>query len=450
MSPRTARLEVGPETSDEDSGDSQASGASSFSVDDLPDLTDRIRDLGLHDQYTQYRDGYMQWRQGKSAGARDGVLARRPSQVLQNQMLQAFYQFYPSYSVWNWRRTISYWIAVTFLEGSLIFTISSFLGNMELGIHRRPMVTWTYVFGAIHYSVCTYLMCIETININKKKFTFWPFGWRRAIQRLSYVQVSAYPYVASVTYFIGASVYAIPVFFDLLQLEVSENVELVVVSIPYIVAGFFFMVGGLAECLDNEVFVSKPTSHAWFGALLNFAGGLLFFVAGCCMFSSWWINCLFGCGSAIYALGAFIMVVMWKDEQFGLTFLSALNKLEKVKRGSSPSEQNVQDDNADHFSPRGVLFLIVYMCIGVVCSYNFNLCLNEAVLNPSFHLIKDVFFEAFTWLVMHLLIALLSAVVRTPKMEPYHSLFILTRLGSIPLGMISCLSFWEGVKGKFV
>merc|ERR1719433_2354457 len=110
------------------------------------------------------------------------------------------------------------------------------------------------------------------------------------------------------------------------------------------------------------------------------------------------------------------MIVMWKDEQFGLTFLSALNKLDMVQRGHGLEAIEAQAEEAPYFSARGIIFLLVYICIAVVTSYNFNLCLVETMIYRTPYKVKDTFFEAFTFLSMHLLMALLSAVVRTPKM----------------------------------
>merc|ERR1719401_1364666 len=39
-------------------------------ADDLPDLTDRIVSLGLYEEYLRFRQGYLNWRQGRSRGAR--------------------------------------------------------------------------------------------------------------------------------------------------------------------------------------------------------------------------------------------------------------------------------------------------------------------------------------------------------------------------------------------
>jgi len=36
---------------------------------DLPDLTDRLRELGMYEEYTRWRDGYLRWRTGKASGA---------------------------------------------------------------------------------------------------------------------------------------------------------------------------------------------------------------------------------------------------------------------------------------------------------------------------------------------------------------------------------------------
>eukprot|EP00438_Fugacium_kawagutii_P006087 Skav220313 [mRNA] locus=scaffold525:93816:95826:+ [translate_table: standard] len=52
-------------------------------------------------------------------------------------------------------------------RGSLFFTISSFFYCYaeELGRLKPALTKWGYVGGKINFIICTYLMCIETINL---------------------------------------------------------------------------------------------------------------------------------------------------------------------------------------------------------------------------------------------------------------------------------------------
>jgi hypothetical protein len=45
--------------------------------------------------------------------------------------------WYPSWDTWKFRRTLSYWIAVTFLEGSLLFVLGGVFSMTAIGERSR-------------------------------------------------------------------------------------------------------------------------------------------------------------------------------------------------------------------------------------------------------------------------------------------------------------------------
>ncbi|CAE7516501.1 unnamed protein product [Symbiodinium natans] len=132
-------------------------------VRELPDLMGKLDEMGMTEEYVAYRERYLAWRTGDAHGASGEVGHAQPG-VHRNQ---GFGFWYPSLEVWQWRRTLSYWIAVTFFEGSIFFTLSSFLWCYaeDLGRMKEALTKWGYVGGKINFIVCTYLMCIETINL---------------------------------------------------------------------------------------------------------------------------------------------------------------------------------------------------------------------------------------------------------------------------------------------
>jgi len=139
---------------------------------------------------------------------------------------------------------MSYWISVTFFEGSVFFTISSFLGCYPeyLGNLKKIVTTWGYLAGHINFMVCTYLMCVATINLSNadlgnmqkakkaslkdcsssdddeessgnsddsddgERWHWWPFRVRMAIDKLDALGAGPWPYFAGAIYLVGVLV----------------------------------------------------------------------------------------------------------------------------------------------------------------------------------------------------------------------------------------------------
>lgn len=412
-----------PKPLERESGRTTSKSQLSGSLDAFPDLRGRIAELGLMREYAAYRANYLNWRKGHARGAKGEITA----EALQSRAEEGT-SWLGSYSKWQWRRTISYWVAITFFEGSLIFTITSFSANAgdRLGANLHPMTSWSVTAGGLCYIISTYLMCLETVNLDRTHSTWSPFPSPSDRERWTTLGITIWPYGASVTYFVGALVYFVPIV-STLFIEAHEwlrSLETILVVIPYIVAGFLFALGGLCECIDNRTFTSLLCTSGWWGALINLIGGILFFAAGVAMpFSGWWSNTLFGVGSGTYALGGAVMIVMWKDQQFGLTFLAALNNLEKSKLGGSEVH-----DKATHFSLRSLLCLLIYVISASLSVCNFDLRLNEMMEKPTFITLTRLYNEALPFFILHMALVLMSAVIRMPKATPYHQLMIALRL----------------------
>merc|ERR1712224_202997 len=99
----------------------------------LPDLQDHLKQAGTYDDYIRWRNN----RPATSSSCHslnDRVLktshtdASLSYKTSEPDLKPEF--FYPSYKVFHFHRTASYWCATLFLEGSIIFTISSGLSFM--------------------------------------------------------------------------------------------------------------------------------------------------------------------------------------------------------------------------------------------------------------------------------------------------------------------------------
>jgi len=135
---------------------------------------------------------------------------------------------------------------------------------------------------------------------------------------------------------------------------------------------------------------------------------------------------------------------MWKDEQFGLTFLAVLNKLGGPAGRPMISRGDFQDNPQEaRFSPCGVIFIHVYCLAGAFAVYDFNLTL-ALVVKGKLHLLRAIqlaFNEFVPFIVCNMVLALTSAVVRMPKLAPYRQLFLGMRFVALLLLLNSCSTF---------
>jgi len=392
-------------------------------TDALPDLRGRITDLGLLREYDRFSTDYLSWRKGGSKGAKGEITAS----ALEG--LRAFGSF-TAYSDWQWRRTISYWVAILFLEGSLNFTVTSFAANekSKLREYYHPMTSWSIIPGCICYALSTYLMCLETVNLKKQgAMTWWPIPTPEVLVQWKDMGLTSFPYAASIIYFIGALIYFIPMVAEIVFAGVDPPrvLEVLIIQVPYIVAGALFAVCGLCECLDNGTFKSWPTTTAWWGTFLNLIGGIFFFAAGIALLmSEWWCNTLFGIGSAMDTVGGAIMIIMWKDEQFGLTFVAALNNPQE----GSCIEVSRPAAKERFFSLRSLFFLFLFVIAAATSVFNFAVTLEDLMMKRRLFTVVLLYNHLVPFLLLHLALVLCSAIVRMPKATPYHQLMIGLRI----------------------
>jgi len=415
-------------------------------VRNLPQFHDRVHMLGYYQEYRAYRDRYVAWHNPDrpATGGEPGTFFSPSMDVrafVDRNRNRGFRYWYPSMADWMFRRTLSYWIAVTFFEGSIFFTTSSFLSNYpdELGQYFQSMTTFGYVAGKINYFVCTWFMCLETVNLTAEEhtsagsphgaaenraFSCWPFHCRTALENLEKLGAGPYPYYASVVYFIGVNTFLVGLIAEFLPLP--ELISKWTVLITFLLGSIFFVLGGLAECKENKVFSTLSLDIGRFGAIMNTLGGLLFLVGSVLGFwdASHAKNLSFGVGSAIFLLGSGVMIIMWKDEQFGLTFLSALNGLDRATpiQSADGSEQ----ENST-FSVRGSFFVMLYCFAASVSVYNFFVSMRQGYHSSKwscFYVLERSFNALLPAIFTHALLLVNSAVIHVPKTRPFYHLFI--------------------------
>ncbi|CAJ1410696.1 unnamed protein product [Effrenium voratum] len=353
--------------------------------------------------------------------------------------------FYPSFDTWHWRRTASYWIAISFAEGSLLFTLGSWFGYAgDCGWHVsvdhrvnasiiKALSIWPSLFGSVFFSFGAYLMCLESMNVMRAA-PEWDFGLFNFRSIMAYLdscnavnkEITRTPYFASFSYFVGTSIYPIALVTNLWE-HISSDVNLIFCTIPYTLGGICFLAGGVLECVENEVFtragIKAGITIPKCAAAMNFLGGVLFALGGAILFwpdSSRESNLLFTIGSVFYTIGASLSVILWKDEQFGLAYLAALNHISGQARGVSFMAANSPRESRA-FSVRGIVFIHLYCMVSVVAVMNFCLALNHFIAMPNLFTLTRAGNEFLPFLLLHLVLLLHSAVVKTPRTQPFHA-----------------------------
>jgi hypothetical protein len=85
---------------------------------------------------------------------------------------QRFDYWYPNWETWKFRRTLSYWIAILYMEGSLLFTLGGAFSMTSLPekshADMQALVITPYFIGSICFTVGSYAGVLEVVNVPNK------------------------------------------------------------------------------------------------------------------------------------------------------------------------------------------------------------------------------------------------------------------------------------------
>jgi hypothetical protein len=175
-----------------------------------------------------------------------------------------------------------------------------------------------------------------------------------------------------------------------------------------------------------------PEFLAQIASILNMIGGLLFFVPPVIeqitkflpiyhdeSEAEWWSSMLFGIGSCCYIVASYLSVVMWQNNQLGLTFMAKLNV------------DHEKDREEVAKLPFITIIMVVVCCFACVATLtDFVLTFSEIVRNHE-SLIQSCLHvcRAFIpFLLSKMMLTLISAQPQLPDHQPYRKLFITARL----------------------
>lgn len=242
---------------------------------------------------------------------------------------------------YDYRDTIAYWSAIFFIEGSVLFTIGSIsmypeiLGSKEHYANKYlAWVDWPFMMGAWCFLLAHYLTYFQVINQDTHRdavgvrFVARPRCGDRAHMGCLINLLGCLCYgLNTMAMFGGPDLKKGNLRFDLWYVGTGS------------LGSFFFAVGAVLEGEYNDW---RKLSWNRIGELpvwmsyMNFIGASLFFVAYVIDFNhyadeepEYWAATFFGVastftiGSILFTIASWMMVIMWKQEQFGLGFAKA-------------------------------------------------------------------------------------------------------------------------------
>merc|ERR1712194_39762 len=146
-----------------------------------------------------------------------------------------------------------------------------------------------------------------------------------------------------------------------------------------------------------------------------------------------------------FIIGSALNIFMWKDEQFGLTFLAPLNQLaheQREQNGGRSRTEGPGSSRAQRFSWCGFVFINVYCWISVVSVFNLCLELFHFCHRPDPLAMTHLINESLPFLMFTAVLVTNSAFIKMPKAQPWHTLLVSARWLSLAIGTNSVVSFF--------
>jgi len=420
-------------------------------VEALPDLSEKLKERGLHEEYLKFREGYMRWRKGEAAGAKgelDHVVKRSEN----------FMHWYSTVGAWNFRRTISFWSGALTTEGCLLFLWVSFFSE-----YGRTYVDLMYYLtklpnlcGGTAFLFGIYMNYFELINMDSdldttKRNYLW-CDWRALLK----MDIELSSIIGAIVYLVGALMYSTAQISDCYDLD--EGLKAYLVEWNFILGGFLFVVAGVCEMVINRVLTTLPDTFVWWVSVLDFLGGLSFWLSACpsvCPGGS--ADLVAGMGSLCYLAAGLLVLLMWRGEQYGNALIPVLNHVSRQdctdiavrkdeKTGichivATRSAENGGDGFSkldDVLSPRlsrkGLLFLTIYVLVGVIqivtsCGYLAQSSFLWKGGPKSREVLSHFVSDVCNIIMVHMVLILNTACIRMPKPseQPYRALYIMVR-----------------------
>ena len=396
----------------------------------------------------------------------DVVLLGREGAMRAPRLLQAHgngetsFGALPTWETWRFRRTLAYWVATMFLEGSILFTIGGsfqffavYASNTQMSTKLSDSVVLTpYLVGSINFTVGAWAGIEELLRLPRSRdgmrlgrprlFCFAKLRhWAAIRQVTSWEPIVAYP-----LYFIGALLFNINCFVGFLT---PNKIQLeLLVWMPGCIGSLCFVVGGLCECSRNwdRIFSIDMLSAPAVQSTLDLLGGVLFLLAassgavlldGNEQLRHWFVDFAYLAGSLSFAAASVAGVWMWKGEQYGLALVPEINLATDMAASSEYTIHQAQlaQYGCGRSSGYQIPWLILYLVNASASVIAVALALN---CSGSVHEVAE---SLLNFALSHGIVALGSVVHHVPTAAPHSWLIWYMRL----LLMLYTLNSWAKI-----
>jgi hypothetical protein len=246
---------------------------------------------------------------------------------------------------WDFMNTVAFWASIFFIQGAVLFTIGSiclYPGIIPSNAPDYIAIAWidyTFMIGSWCFTIGNYLVYFQVINasqraqllgVDTRKDTQWIACPRRESGHLG----ALCNCIGALLFNVNTMTMFAPV------LKVSNHGF----NVWYVSTGaagsLCFVVGAIFEGEHNDWRAIFCTFRRWkelpfLMSVLNFLGGLLFFVAyvvdfdrraeslcksGSCLLTIHGVAGTFTVGSIFFVISSWMSLWMWKSQSFGLSF----------------------------------------------------------------------------------------------------------------------------------
>lgn len=231
---------------------------------------------------------------------------------------------------WRWRHTVSYWVCVSFILGSLLFTAGCafWYKHYVFESRKRALVTYPFLLGSVLFTIGSYLGVFQAINVGERQRSTL---WRWCPEKDGFL--GYFYYLCGALVFNISCVEPLEMFAswpDWLKREMAWGAA--EVGSVFFVAGAWKEVThngclDIKKCYDNGRMRTVVFWLSW----NNLSGSCFFLLAACAgrfdPESPGWVYTTYLIGSINFFVASSMMLYMWKGEQYGLGFIPSINRL---------------------------------------------------------------------------------------------------------------------------
>lgn len=391
--------------------------------------------------------------------AMDRRSTRAPTEVA-----KTFEYWFPTANKFKFSYTISYWVAVLSLQGSIIMLYCAIIGYFDTQkLYPAKCKTYITLALCILFLISTWLAWIQTINLatTSRRYLI-PESWDS-------LPASRESVVGAAAYFIAMFIWTIGAVFDCLPHEVKatpvgEFFERFFQYTSVCPGAVGFFIGGVCECLHSRHVKSLMEPVVWISVLDVLAGFHLILYTLCILLKSYMMFARFNYiwAGVNYTIASALMLVMWQGDDFGLALLGQINDAidaTKVVRKTSQSDaqgkvninlpefiafvdqqrRSSVDKEKKQLSLRGAAFLCVYCYLFGVVFVNAM----HSLFAPAHEYLdwpRDLVMLCITAVVL----LIHSGLTHAPNVQPFRSaIFALRFIFMVAAIVHSVILYWS-------